>query len=313
MHAGVHLGQEVLVACVHVVVVYTQEPEEGVVHNGIGVTGHGVFAAQQPNGAFHRLIVEEEVVIHQVALYGIATPNPSVTFDAVNEELAGGEVHGICAYIPDAVYFFVVATEAAPVFFGHVLILHVHRTVVSTFATGDVHVTESFAALYGIAALCCTTVRRGKVGHHAVVYAQAIECFAIGGILCFFGTLSVVNVHCAASLKGVQRDVAEGFFTEIDQFTSLNVFACGGWFCFNGKAVGGWQLRGVIEVPAACIEVNGSRCIAGFSTLVNPFFVFEGYFPRSVAVHRSAFYKQGRWCALVVHFDVEVVLSGRKQ
>ena len=69
-----------------------------VVHNGIAVAGHRVFSAKQPDGTLHGFIIEEQIVVHQVTLDGIATLYPTVALDAVHKEFTGSKVHGCLLY-----------------------------------------------------------------------------------------------------------------------------------------------------------------------------------------------------------------------
>lgn len=85
------MGYKVFVTGIHIVIVNTEEPIEGVVHNGIAVAGHRVFSAKQPDGTLHGFIIEEQIVVHQVALDGIATPYPTVALDAVDKEFTGSK------------------------------------------------------------------------------------------------------------------------------------------------------------------------------------------------------------------------------
>ena len=41
------------------------------------------FAGQQPNGALHTFVIVEKIIIHQIALGSVATPNPTIALDTI--------------------------------------------------------------------------------------------------------------------------------------------------------------------------------------------------------------------------------------
>ena len=46
----------------------------------------GSFPRSSQDGTFHGFIIEEQIVVHQITLDGIATPYPTVALDAVDKE-----------------------------------------------------------------------------------------------------------------------------------------------------------------------------------------------------------------------------------
>ena len=90
---------------------HTENPEQGIVENGIDVRRHGIIAAQGDQGALLDLLITGQVAVDQQALVGIAGPDPLVALDAVQEERAGAEHKGVRCHGKDAVQFRVPALE----------------------------------------------------------------------------------------------------------------------------------------------------------------------------------------------------------
>ena len=150
LHTRIELIDELPVTTIQVIIVDAEKPIECIIHNRIAMTGHRIFTPKQPDSTLHRLTVKEEIVVHQITLNGVSAPHPTITLDAVDEELAGGEVHGVGTHFPDAVQLFVVATEISTIFFGKVFVLHGYFAYLHARFVGDVDVAESFAILQGI-------------------------------------------------------------------------------------------------------------------------------------------------------------------
>src|SRR5581483_6421813 len=66
-----------------------------------------------PERAGHRSGVEEEIVVHQIALVRVAGPDPTVAFDPIYKEFPGIEMEGIGGDIPDGIDLRIGAAEAA--------------------------------------------------------------------------------------------------------------------------------------------------------------------------------------------------------
>ena len=99
---------------------------------------------------------------------GIATPYPTVTFDTVNEEFAGSEMHGVCANFPNTIQFFIIATEISAVFFRKIFILHGDFSNLYTRLVSYIDIAEGFTVLQCIFVFRITQRRSatdGKVGH----------------------------------------------------------------------------------------------------------------------------------------------------
>ena len=146
-HAGPHLADEIHIRRVLVVVEDGLEPVEGVVHDGVDVSRHGILAAQLADGALDTLGVKAQVVVHEVRLYGVARPRPAVTLDAVHEELAGGEVHGVGTNLPYLVQFVVRTAERAAVaeVVWCIFVIHQHVSVGGAFFLFYINVAEGLA------------------------------------------------------------------------------------------------------------------------------------------------------------------------
>ena len=149
LHPRVYLAHKGDVAGVHVVVVNRLKPVERVVHDGVDVRRHGVLAPELADGALHAFGVEPQVVVHQIRLYGIARPCPAVALYAVNEELAGGEVHGVGTHLPYPVQQVVAAAETAAALGVErsVLVVHCQVAVAQVAVDFHINVAEGFRHL----------------------------------------------------------------------------------------------------------------------------------------------------------------------
>ena len=147
-HAGPHLANEVCVACVLVVVKHRLKPIEGIVHDGVDMGRHGVFASQLSDGTFDTLGIEAQVIVHEIRLDSITTPRPTVALDAVHEELAGGKVHRIGSHFPYLIDFLVRATERTTMrqIVGSIFIVHQYFVINGAFFCLDIDIAEGFAS-----------------------------------------------------------------------------------------------------------------------------------------------------------------------
>ena len=111
LQAGVVDLNELLVTGGVVVFVRADDEVHGVIVDGVDMLLVGGLAQQGHDGALGDGGVEEEVVVGLVGLVGVTRPAPAVPLDAVQEELAGVEVEGVGADVPDLLH---VAAVAGP-------------------------------------------------------------------------------------------------------------------------------------------------------------------------------------------------------
>ena len=109
---------------------------------------HRILASQLPDGALHAFGIETQVVVHQIALDGVAAPGPSVAFDAVHEKLPRGEVQGVGGDLPYLIQFFIRTTEGTTSLrvIWRIFIIHEHLVVAAVFVFLNVDITEGLAA-----------------------------------------------------------------------------------------------------------------------------------------------------------------------
>lgn len=113
LHPRVNLAHKSDVACILIEVQDGFEPIERIVHYGINVCRHGIFAAQLTYCAAHAVGVESEVIVHEIRLYGVARPCPAVSLYAVHEEFSRCQIHRVCRDLPYSVQFAVVRLETS--------------------------------------------------------------------------------------------------------------------------------------------------------------------------------------------------------
>ena len=276
------------------------------------MAGDRVFAAEQPDGAFDRFAVEEEVVVHQVALYGIPAPHPPVTLDAVDEELTGRQVHGIGTDVPDAVQFLVATPERAAILLREILVEHADTVVCEVSIRSDKHIAEGFAPFKRVDRTATGQFAEGEVSDMLGCKFQLVESLAMFGVECLFRTFAVIDVHEASPLGVVDDEVTEGFASEVVEYASVCLLLCHGRLRPQAQA----EFRGacprVVEVPVGSIHVGSSRSIAGLAAFVYPLLVLVGHLPRAVRVYRLPIDKQGRRSGLVPHLDVQMVCPCRE-
>ena len=189
---------------IEVIIIYTQKPEEGIVHYRIGVAGYGIFATKQINGTSYGRAIEEKVVIHQITLDGITTPNPTVAFDSVNKKLACGKVHGISAHFPNAVHFFVIAAERSTIVYWCILVVHSYVLHTDTFIGNNVNVAKSLTVAECIAVGCRKL--------------NSVQSFTMLGIQCFFRTFAIIDIHRTVSFQLFQYKITECLAPEIVKY-----------------------------------------------------------------------------------------------
>ena len=158
---------------------------------------------------------------------GIATPYPTVTFDTVNEEFAGSEMHGVCANFPNTIQFFIIATETSAVFFRKIFILHGDFSNLYTRIVSYIDIAKSFTVLQCIFVFRIAQGRSaadGKVGHLSRFEQEFVQCFTICFIFCFFRAFTIINFYFSFSGKILQCDESECFFSKIIKNTSFRLF-----------------------------------------------------------------------------------------
>ena len=200
-HARPHLTDKGHVGCIVIVVEDGLEPVEGIVHDGVDVSRDGVFSTQLADGALDTFSVETQVVVHEVRLDGVAAPGPAVALDAVHEELAGGEVHGVGGNVPDAVQQVVGTAEGAGA--GEVVrgVFLIHEEVV----VGGAGVGFGIDVAEGLGG------RRGRASTYGK--RKDVEGFAMVFVEGFLAALAVVDAEGALEVLYLQ--VAEGLAAEV--------------------------------------------------------------------------------------------------
>src|SRR5437899_5361184 len=103
------------------------------------MTGHRLLAAQGEQGARYSGRVEEEIIVHQVALAGIAAPYPAVALDAIDEKLPGIEVQGVSGNIVYPVDAGIGAAKIATFGYGRVFVEHGHFVEYNAVVRPDVY------------------------------------------------------------------------------------------------------------------------------------------------------------------------------
>ena len=274
------------VATIHIIVIYAKEPVESIIHDCITVAGHRVLATKQPDCTFDGFVIKEKIIIHQITLDGIATPYPTVTFDTVNEEFTGSEMHGVCANFPNTIQFFIIATEISAVFFRKIFILHGDFSNLYTRLVSYIDIAEGFTVLQCIFVFRITQGRSAadsKVGHLSRFEQEFVQCFAICFIFCFFRAFTIINFYFSFSGKILQCDKPECFFSKIIKDTSFGLFCLRNRLLrFTHQTELGRTLGSSVKVPASGIHIDSGRCVTGFSALVNPFFIFVSHTPGRV-------------------------------
>ena len=283
LHTWIQLVDKVAVATIHIIIIYTKEPVESIVHDCITVAGHRVLATKQPDCTFHGFTIEEKIIIHQITLDSITTPYPAVAFDTVNKELAGSEMHGIGPHFPNTVQFFIIATETSTILFRKIFILHGDFSNLYTRLVSYINITEGFTVLQCIFVFRITQRRSatdGKVGHLSRFEQEFVQCFAICFIFCFFRAFTIINLYFSFSGKIFQCDESERLFSKIIKNTSFSLFClCNRLLWFTHQTELGRKLGSPGKVPASGIHIDSGRCVTGFSALVNPFFIFVSHTP----------------------------------
>ena len=78
----------------------------------------GVLPPQGPQRTPGYITVKEGIVVYHDALQRVAGPKPTVTLDAVQEELTGAQLHGMVGYVIDCVDPVAAAGKAAGTLFN---------------------------------------------------------------------------------------------------------------------------------------------------------------------------------------------------
>jgi len=204
-HTGIHQGDKVLVTGVLIIVVEADKPIHGVVHDGVEVTGHRILPPEVLHGTLHSGIIVKEVIVHQVALAGIARPGPAVTFDAVDKELSGRQVHGIGTHLPDFVEQVVVTAEGALVRDRAVFVEHIELAVAQVARGQYVEVAVRLGLF------------KHQVGWVGLVNVQDVEGFTMGGIQGLFHGFTVEHTELSLTLQPQKAGIAHGLATKIHQ------------------------------------------------------------------------------------------------
>ena len=172
------------------------------------------LACKQPCGSFHHVVVIEQIVVHQIALCCIAAPHPSVALYAVNEKLACGELHCVCADFPYSVKFFIVASERSFLFFGHKLIVHAYTAYRASFClNADKPECLAVAEHVFVSEFCCLVC--SQISYYAIAYFKFVECFTVVFVRGFFLALAVVDIYRAVASYAFQYGIAESLFSEV--------------------------------------------------------------------------------------------------
>ena len=113
--------------------------------------------------------------------------------------------------------------------------------------------------------------------------------------------------------KILQSDISKSLFAKVIKSSPLRLLCLrDSLMRFAKQSELRRALSGTIKIPTSGIHVNGSRGIAGFTALINPFLIFIGHTPGGIRIYSLPFYINGGRSSLIPDFDVQTMLSGRK-
>lgn len=117
--------------------------------------------------------------------------------------------------------------------------------------------------------------------------------------------LLLPNFHHNKSLfsfsgKVLQCDKSECLFSKIIKNTSFSLFCLRNRLLrFTHQTELGRKLGSPVKVPTSGIHIDRSRCVTGFSALINPFFIFVSHSPGGIRIHRLPFHINGGRSSLI--------------
>ena len=91
-----------------------EDPQQGVIHDGIDVGGDRIVAPERRQRALFDLAVTGQVPVHKQGLVGVAAPDPLVALDPVQEEYVAAQREGMGSHLKNAVQLLIVTLEGCP-------------------------------------------------------------------------------------------------------------------------------------------------------------------------------------------------------
>ena len=121
-HFRINLTHEFQISVHFIMIEHAQNPEQGIVHNGIDMSGHWIISAKCQKGSLVNIRVCQQILVYEKALISIAGPDPFVTLHAIQEKDSAAETEGMLCHIPDFVQLLIIALKGSTLREIHILI-----------------------------------------------------------------------------------------------------------------------------------------------------------------------------------------------
>ena len=121
-HFRVNLTHEFQISVHFIMIEHAQNPEQGIVHNGIDMSGHWIISAKRQKGSLVNIRICQQILVYEKALVSIAGPDPFVTLHAIQEKDSAAETEGMLCHIPDFVQLLIIALKGSTLRKIHILI-----------------------------------------------------------------------------------------------------------------------------------------------------------------------------------------------
>ena len=86
---------------------HTQDPEQGIVHDGIDMSCHRIISTKCQKSSLVNIRICQQILIYKKALVGVSGPNPFVTFHSIQEKDTAAKTEGMLCHLPDLIQLLV--------------------------------------------------------------------------------------------------------------------------------------------------------------------------------------------------------------
>ena len=121
-HFRVNLADKFQVAIRLIMIKHAQDPEQGIVHDGIDMSCHRIISTKCQKSSLVNIRICQQILIYKKALVGVSGPDPFVTFHAIQEKDTAAKTEGMLCHLPDLIQFLVTAFKRSAFREIHILV-----------------------------------------------------------------------------------------------------------------------------------------------------------------------------------------------
>ena len=121
-HFRVNLADKFQVAICLIMIKHAQDPEQGIVHDGIDMSCHRIISTKCQKSSLVNIRVCQQILIYEETLVSIPGPDPFVTFHTIQEKDTAAKTEGMLCHLPDLIQFLITAFKRSAFREIHILV-----------------------------------------------------------------------------------------------------------------------------------------------------------------------------------------------